>query len=198
MTANIDIDKFRSNWKKRQLKYSIRPQVDIINGVKKPNKDLLENIDLRIKDLSEVLELLFKIYKKNKNLYGDAFLAFVGNEVIREWPWKDFPLTSVKARPFLDNFNTGITKNELNNISKNLHYEHWTPISFFRDLFDNFDTLTKENFYYALTKYYKVVWLEKEESKPLNGQYRSTRPVDIYQKLKIEIIEKEYWNERSE
>src|SRR5690606_17589556 len=101
-----------------------------------------------------------KIYKENTNLYGDGFLSFVGNEIVRGWPWKDFPLTSEKASKIIGTDRTGFTDKEFKVDSSKIHYEHWTPMAFFRDLFDEFDELNEENFLYALKTYYKVVRLE--------------------------------------
>ena len=193
MVTNSDLEKFREEWKKRQLGFSKRPKCDYENGNRISNDRLWENINRRLKHLSKVLFTLYKIYKEDKDLYGDAFLSFVGNEVVRGWPWKDFPLTSKKASEILGKVTTGLTNNEIKVNPKEIHYEHWTPISFFRDLFDNFDDLTEDNFYYVLKKYYKVVRITNAESEPFKKEYRTTRPVDIYETLKIDIIEEDYF-----
>lgn len=176
-----------------RLQLNKRPNADLVNGQRKSDEELLRNVDARLKDLSEILASLFKIYRANPDLYGDRFLAFVGNEVIREWPWIDFPLTTQKANEQLGHVLTGTTKAEFNGSKANLHYEHCTPISFFRDLFIHFDNLSADDFYYALKNYYQVVWMTNEEATPFNGKLKATRPLDSYEKEGIEIVETEYW-----
>ena len=126
----------------KQLKMSRRPPSDIQGGKLANGAILAANIRKRMKHLAQVLELLHKIYYENKDLYGDKFLAFVGNEVVREWPWKDFPFLSKSALEILEKSSSyqdisgmlpfEVKNKETKELFKKLRYEHWTPISFFR------------------------------------------------------------------
>lgn len=196
MIKKHKIDEFRSNWVMNRLQLKKRPNADLVNGQRKSNEELLRNVDARLKDLSEVLASLFKIYRTNPDLYGDRFLAFVGNEVIRKWPWIDFPFTTEKANTHLGKVLTGITNAEINGSEAGVHYEHWTPISFFRDLFIHFEDLTADDFYNVMKKYYQVVWMTKEEAVPFGRKLKSTRPFDAYEQVGIRIVENELWEIR--
>ena len=199
--------KLRSDWenaKARRLRLSQRPPVDLCDKELLPAKERYENIKQRLKHLAQVLALLHKIYKANKNLYGDKFLAFVGNEVVREWPWKDFPFISSAAHQKISDIEanvriTGLMKFEIQNkkvkeMFKNLRYEHWTPISFFRDVFDLDNNLTEEDFYQILIQYYRVVLITKEEDKKLNYKNKSNRSPKTYSQLGIEIYDNNLWD----
>ena len=153
--TEASLDQYRDEWSQRQLKYSQRPIVDLRFGERKSNEELILNVNTRLNDLAELLEFLFNMYVRNRDFYGDAFLAFVGNSVVRGFPWKDFPFTSVRASEIIGTSKTGYTEEEIKVDKKKIHYEHWTPISFFRDLFDNFDDLDRADFYYVLKKHYK-------------------------------------------
>lgn len=164
-----------------------------------------ENVKLRLKDLSKFLVLFYGLYKDKYDLYGDDLLAFIGDKVIRHWPWKDFPFTSVKAQDLLANHNiTGLTKydsdvKELKPILNQLRYEHWTPLSFFRDAFiiakENNLKLTDTDFYDLLIENYRIVWITKEEdSNKLGGKYKSKRTVKTYDELDIKISDKKLWD----
>lgn len=196
----------RNLWQKRgphNIKYSSRPQSDQKND-SIDNKGLYSNIKLRLNDLSEVLVALYDLYCKNSNLYGDEFLAFIGDKVIRHWPWKDFPFTSEEAQKLLGyNKITGLTKNDtpvkkIKHITSNLRYEHWTPISFFRDVFiiakDKKIKLTKKDFYDLLIDNYRVVWITQEEDNKLQHNNKTNRTKKTYTKLGIHISEKKLWN----
>ena len=149
MTPEDKAIRLRTEWDKtgaKRLKISKRPVADMNGDSLKPPSDLIKNVKLRMSHLAEILEHLHKIYVDNSSLYGDRFLAFIGNEVVREWPWKDFPLQSEKALEILDSIETytdisGLQPFEIKDdrvkasLSK-LRYEHWTPISFLEIYFN--------------------------------------------------------------
>ena len=98
------VSDIRKKWeltKAKKLDLRIRPLVDIDGGKLLSPEERYNNVLLRFRDLAKVMSLLFNIYKKNKSLYGDRFLAFVGNEFLKYWPWKDFQFTSVEAQKIL-------------------------------------------------------------------------------------------------
>lgn len=77
-------------------------------------------------------------------------------------------------------------------------YEHWTPLSFFRDAFaiaDELDMdLTQEDFFEILLRNYRVVRvMKKEDEKLAKMGFRSRRLQSTYKDLKIVIHEKEDW-----
>lgn len=175
------------------------PNADMVDG-KLTEDDLLiiSNIKKRIRHLAQILESLHEIYLKNEDLYGDSFLAFVGDKVIRGWPWKDFPVISDQAYELIkeNNVNLYLTKKnkKLDELLKNkkIKYEHWTPISFFRDVFHISETpLNSETFYYLLIEYYRVVLVTEEENSLLDRKNRRWRQSDTYEKLGISIFNRE-------
>ncbi|GAA0851800.1 hypothetical protein [Aliiglaciecola litoralis] len=187
----------------KQLKMSKRPPSDFENGELASAETLAANIRQRMKHLAQVLELLHKIYYENTDLYGDKFLAFVGNEVVREWPWKDFPFLSKNALNILEEIESysdisgkmpfEVKDKSIKDAFKKLRYEHWTPISFFRDIFHSHPPISEEVYYFLLIKYYRIVWIAREEDDALNIKHRSWRPESTYSDLGIEIIEHEMW-----
>ena len=191
--------------KTKNIKYSKRPIKDKLDDRLIDHLDRFENVKLRLKDLSKFLVLFYDLYKDKYDLYGDELLAFIGDKVIRQWPWKDFPFTSIEAQNLLgDNSITGLTKNdsdfkELKPILNQLRYEHWTPLSFFRDAFiiakENNLKLTDIDFYDLLIENYRIVWITKEEdSKKLGGKYKSKRTEKTYDELGIKISDKKLWD----
>lgn len=191
-------------------KYKIARRLKLNNSTKLDTKDeMVEslekrilNVKKRIEHLAEILEHLKNIYENNRELYDDKFLEFVGYYVIRNWPDKDFPFFSEKAKNELgiDNYKIGLiglTRRELSkkigDKMKKLTYEHWTPLSFFRDLFDKEEKLTKKDFYEILIDCYRVVYITKEEDLILNARYKSSRPINAYEELNIKIDEIELW-----
>ncbi|MCA0894601.1 hypothetical protein [Microbulbifer agarilyticus] len=199
--------KIRTLWEKngtKQLKVSRRPAVDSSKSNLISDIEITKNIRKRMSHLAEVLELLHKIYFENTDLYGDRFLAFVGNEVVREWPWKDFPFISEAALELLEECDsysdiTGKLPFEVKDkatreVFKNLRYEHWTPISFFRDVFHSHEPLDKSTYYHLLVNFYRVVWITREEDDLLNKKHRSWRPSDTYAELGIDIVPHEAWS----
>lgn len=198
----------REKWDKRgprRLKLKNRPLADMIDDVAISEGIVQHNIKLRMSDLAETLALLFKQYRRNKDLHGDAFLAFVANSVVRGWPWKDYPFTSEAAfkhlepkAPLLGKLNAEIADESVKEKLKGTVYEHWTPLSFFRDAFaiaDELDMdLTQEDFLEILLRNYRVVRVMKEEDKKLaNMGFRSRRLQSTYKDLNIVIHENEDW-----
>jgi hypothetical protein len=203
---SIRIDWERSGAKR--LKMSKRPVSDFHNKELAEPATLVANIKKRMEHLGEVLALLHKIYHENEELYGDRFLAFVGNEVVREWPWKDYPFISKSALRLIEDTSEysdvvgklpfEIKNKELKETFTKLRYEHWTPISFFRDTFHSHEPLDKEVYYFLLIEFYRIVWITKEEDDRLNKKHRSWRPESTYQDLGIEIKGDEQWENLGE
>lgn len=174
-----------------------RPDKDIENGLLISAEKRYENIVLRFRNMAEVFALLFKIYKNNKPLYGDRFLAFVGNDIIRNWPWKDFQFTSVQAQKLINEDATGKYNFELPKdvVLSSIRYEHWTPNTFFRDIFESEDLLTENDFYQLLIENYRIVRITKVEDRKLEALgYRASRPTTAYEEAGIEIYEMNLWN----
>lgn len=200
----------RKQWEEKgpkTLKLNHRPISDMLEDKLAQDSVLILNIKLRLRHLAEVLELLHKIYYRNINtndsdmvneLYGENFLAFVGDKVIRHWPWKDFLFISEQAFELLkENTETinsiKISKKLITQIKdKKIKYEHWTPISFFRDVFHLSKTpLDANTFYYLLIEYYRVVLVSEEENKLINEKHKSSRKIGTYDELGIKISNKD-------
>jgi len=186
----------------RRLKLNSRPKFYIKDEEVESYKKRILYVKKKMEHLAEILEHLKNIYENNKKLYDDKFLEFVGYYVIRNWPDKDFPFFSEKAKNELgvDKYEVGLigmTRHELSkkfgNKMKKLTYEHWTPLSFFRDLFDKEEKLTKKDFYEILLDCYRVVYITKEEDLKLNTRYKSSRPINAYEELNIKIDDIELW-----
>ncbi len=104
------IKKIRKEWEETgamRMDLRSRPVKDIKNGMLLSAEERYENILLRFRDMAKVFALLFRIYNENKSLYGDRFLAFVGNDFLRNWPWKDFQFTSLEAQKLINVEATG-------------------------------------------------------------------------------------------
>ena len=169
--------------------------------------ELFNNILCRYLALAQRLNELFIYYKHNEILYGERFLAFVGNSVIREWPLKDFPFTSEKAQSKIDEVGkyniTGLLKSDINkdnrellSVLKSLRYEHWTPLAFFARILKQYDSISIEDFFEILYFNYRVVWITKEENDKLNDLgLKSHRPIEGYEEAGIEVYENKMWND---
>jgi hypothetical protein len=191
----IDVRAFRAVWKKaRTLRLKER-------RAGKPDEALqLEDVRRRMRDLALILESLYRIYRDDRDgLYGDDFLAFVGNSVIREWPGKDFPFYSENAAAVAAEHGIRLSAGMTDlpeGLRKKLHPEHWTPISFFRDVFhlarEQDILLERDHFYELLFHYYRVVWITKGEEKDLDKRHRTARQLDTYADLGI-VIEHALW-----
>jgi len=207
---NLKIENLRIIWEQRgnkNIKYSRRPKSDMFNGHLKSKLQLFENTMKRLKDLAIILKTCYDLHYKKDDLYGDALLAFVGNSIIRNYPWSDFPFTSVNAKEiFIEH---GVTedisglmdsevknKKEFKKVLPLIIYEHFSPISFFRDIFiiakSNQLALSKEDFYELLLRNYITVRITKDEDKRLNNfGYKTNRPQSAYQEVGIQIFESE-------
>lgn len=196
-------EKLRRKWETdgtRILKINQRPSADLCCNKLLPEKERYKNVKKRLKHLAQVLALLHKIYKADTNLYGDKFLAFVGNEVVRKWPWKDFLFISRAAQQKIRQIDPDLKIADLEirrpkGLSKKITFEHWTPISFFRDVFDLDSNLTEADFYQILLIYYRVVLITIDEDKKLNHKFKSNRSPETYSQLGIEICDKNLWEE---
>lgn len=187
----------------KNIKFSQRPSLDKKDDELKPVFDRFKNVSSRLEDLADFLVFFNKLYLEKYELYGDELLAFIGDKVIRHWPWKDFPFISEEAQKKLKVDITGLTKND--SLSKkqktklkNFVYEHWTPMSFFRDAFKiakaNEITLTKQDIYDLLIENYRIVWVTKVENKKLGGKFKSKRKKSTYDKVGIIIFNKALWS----
>jgi hypothetical protein len=192
-----DIHVLRASWQKaRRLRLKAKQQATLGEGQQ------LENVRKRLRDLAQILELLYGIYRNDKDgLYGDEFLAFVGDKVIRGWPGKDFPFYSKDAAAVAKEAGVALIAGRQDlpkELKGKLHYEHWTPISFFRDVFDlardKEIALDRDDFYELLIHYYRVVWISGNEHESLDKKHRAARSVDTYDNLGI-VVEHLRWGE---
>lgn len=138
---------------------------------------------LQVDDLAE------NINKPEDLVYGKkhALSAFLGQHIIRMFPFKEgieFQSQSV--------FDTKPKKKV---------YEHWTPISFFRDLIwiEQPDTgkpklFTPEEWFKILKYSYRTVLISKEEDNKLNqNKFKSKRPFSAYnhENVNIQVCEED-------
>jgi hypothetical protein len=186
----IDVHAIRAAWQKaRILKLKAR-------RTGKPDEiQQLNDVRRRLHDLALILESLYLIYLRDEDgLYGDDYLAFVGDKVIRGWPGKDFPFYSVEAAAAAAELGVALAAGQIdlpNDLKAQLHPEHWTPISFFRDVFDVAKreklVLERSHFYELLVHYYRVVWITKKEQGKLDKRHRSARETKTYDDLGITV-----------
>ena len=148
--------------------------------------------------------------------YGDSILAFIGQNLTRGWPWTDIPFHSINAWNLIKEHSTscnptGLYDNEIKDEDfKKLRkkekggkapivYEHWTPMSFFRDIFviakEESLNLDKSDFLTLLIRNYRVVRITAEEDSLLESNgFKTNRPTTAYEQVGIQIQEKELWN----
>ena len=138
---------------------------------------------LQVEDLAE------NINKPEDLVYGKkhALSAFLGQHIIRLFPFKEeikFQSQSVfETKP------------------KKKVYEHWTPISFFRDLIwiEQPDTgkpklFSPEEWFKILKYSFRTIVISKDEDNKLNqNKYKSKRPFSAYnhEKVNIQVCEKD-------
>lgn len=174
---NIIIDfqrKYGTEWKNKIYPKHKRTNTIITSF---EDEDMISKLHLTFDHLSMILHKLYLIYRTNKTLYGKKFLAFVGNEIVREWPLKDYPFESQQYSK-----------------SQKSIFEHWTPISFFRDLY-SCKNITQKDFFDALVYYYRIVKISIEENNLLdNNGYKASRPLNAYNELGIQIKSLDKWN----
>ena len=197
-----DINTLRKEWESvgaRRLDLRSSPKAD----TDLDDESFLHNLLLRKDDLASVLYNVYKIYHKNPDMYGERMFAFVGNSIVREWPYKDPVFTSEAAYDIISSHGcyeqfvflpADVARKSFNSVSKSLRFEHWTPISFFRDIFRVNEELSTENFGQALKQNYRTVWITKEEDSRLNKKTRSFRTVNEYENQGIVIREKKRWD----
>lgn len=169
------------------------------------NYDLCNNVfDKRINFLSEIVFSIHDFvsnesFYEGKSIYGtnmNSIREFLGQWIVRSYPFKDIVFHSEKFRP-----------------KEKSIYEHWTPISFFRDLImftqtrknkpslmNIFDdetkplVLTKNDWKNIIKCNYRVVLIDKTEDDLLNSErWKSLRPIDSYELKGIQIREKDIW-----
>jgi len=161
---------------------------------------LYTNVICRFWELSKLLEFFFHLHLTKKDLYGERILAHIGNEVIRAHSWIDFPFTSIEAQKLLsDNLVAGLNNFEIKNKKVRetvnaLHYEHWTPISFFRDIMHQQSDMKVEEIFEALLYNYRIVRITQAEKGQLKG-YEQHRTAEAYEIVGIQIFERQMWLE---
>jgi hypothetical protein len=212
-------NEYRGFWEERgnnSISLKKRPSCDLDSkGNLLPLSELEKNIKERFKDFSIFLEDFYQRYLNDYDLYSDKQLAFIGNELFRNWPWIGFPFTSKAAKKVFEKHGikfdiVGLMdadigkiapnlKSNLKDANKEITYEHWTPLSFFRDVFiiakERNEILDRHLFYEFLCRYYRTVRITKEEDSRLNkAGYKSNRPITAYDELGIEIEEKAIWD----
>ncbi len=172
-------EKYGELWRKHISRKKINRKFEKIKDI----NITIANIFFSKGHLAQFLFSLYNIYKKDPGLYGQIFKAYFGNWIVREWPKKDLPFTSLKY-----------------NKSEKSIYEHYTPISFFRDMLDdeilNKNFLSEKDFHDALLYFYRVIYIHKEtEDDELNKRkFKTSRPVNAYQICDIKISESDLWN----
>jgi hypothetical protein len=198
----MNVERLRKDWERRgaeTLSLKGRPPADLgRNGLPKAHAVRYRNVTRRLRHLARVLTVLHEIYMDNQSLYGDRFLEFVGNEVIRKWPWKDFAFESVSARKLAKGKRVSLLGSDFREVDKStkagLRYEHWTPISFFRDVFKMRTRISERDFYRMLCNHYRVVWITRAEDARLDKRHRANRSRETYSKFGITISsEKGLW-----
>jgi len=182
----------------------VSPPSSITREHLKTYYELYCNILVRIWHLAETMHTISEAYHTNRALYSDRILAFIGNEVVREWPWKDFQFTSVAAQEIISKatpytltglYNFEIVGDPIIDKLSELHYEHWAPISFFRDIFTINEGLSTQDFFEILVCNYRVVRITKVEDRRLSSmKFKQQRPREAYNQAGIEIYEKRMWN----
>jgi hypothetical protein len=126
-------------------------------------------------------------------VYGDnhALSAFLGQHIIRMFPHKE-------GIQFHSSSITGVK-------GEKVVYEHWTPISFFRDLIWIHIPQVSGPYVFSSTEWYKilsyayrtVVVSETEDDDLTAAGFKSKRSFEAYSKVGIEICkeEKKLWKE---
>ena len=136
------------------------------------------------------------IYGKNMN----SIRGFLGQWIVRCYPLKDVVFHS-------ENWKSG----------ESSVFEHWTPMSFFRDIImftqtresmkplmevENKDirVLSQSDWYDILMFNFRIVHITKEEDENLSGKngndykWKTYRPLNGYDVIGIKIKEKEMWD----
>ena len=137
----------------------------------------------------QVYDLAENINKPEYLVYGKkhALSAFLGQHIIRMFPFKE----EIKFR----------SQSVIKDKPESIVYEHWTPISFFRDLIwiEQPDTgkpklFTPEEWFKILKYSYRTVLISKEEDNKLNqNKFKSKRPFSAYnhENVNIQVCEED-------
>lgn len=137
----------------------------------------------------QVYDLAENINKPEDLVYGKkhALSAFLGQHIIRMFPFKE----EIKFQ----------SQSVFNTKPKKKVYEHWTPISFFRDLIwieqpkiGKPKLFTPEEWFKILKYSYRTVLISKEEDNKLNqNKFKSKRPFSAYnhEKVNIQVCEQD-------
>jgi hypothetical protein len=148
---------------------------------------------LQVEDINNSLDSNMLVDNK-KLVYGEkhALSAFLGQHIIRMFPFKEelkFRSIAAKALPK----------------SGKCIYEHWTPISFFRDLIwiNQPETVKPKVFssdeWYKILKYaYRTILITKDEDDKLNSnKFKSKRLFSTYKlnEINIEVSDTSLWEE---
>ncbi len=185
----------RNNWFKPTLAYTeenmlrvrylrLRSLAKIAHTI-----DVIQNQDLKNHGLS--IDKSGKICESNSLAFGTkkALSAYLGQWIIRKFPFKDYPFYSSKL---------------VEQKQQKIIYEHYTPMSFFRDLiwakdFENkkfvFSENTKvfsvEEWLSIFWHCYRTVYISKNEDDNLTEKgWRSRRPYNAYTNEQNQIIVK--------
>lgn len=146
-------------------------------------------IDLKGKLMGELDALVYG--------HKHSLSAYLGQHILRNFPFKDY--LNFHSESWL--------------INKKGVYEHYTPMSFFRDLiwvkyidrldqkllFDyedsNYRAYTIEEWLSILWNRYRTIFISRIEDKNLNKKQKSRREPDAYCKLGIKVNNLELWEE---
>jgi hypothetical protein len=132
----------------------------------------------------------------DKLAYGHKHIlsAYLGQHIVRMFPFKDF--NHFKSTALLEN------------LYPKTVYEHFTPMSFFRDLIWVKPQTTTSNLFDESSKPYNerqwlsILWYafrtiyitEKQDKEYLNKGYKSRRLFSTYDKLELQIHNKTCWD----
>jgi hypothetical protein len=128
----------------------------------------------RMGGLASVLEVLQRRLHENPGLYHPVEVGAIVNALVRAWPRVTPALCSEEAA----------TKD-----SGEIMGEHDLPISFFRDILCNSDSLSERDWHYLIARYLRVREISKRENYELGKSFKQNRPVDAYQKVGIRMTE---------
>jgi hypothetical protein len=191
----------RNNWTRTTLAYTeenmltvrylrLRSLAKIAHTI-----DTIQNQDLKKHGIN--INQSGKIADNSSLAFGTnkALSAYLGQWIIRKFPFKDYPFYSseIDAQK-----------------QQNIIYEHYTPMSFFRDLIWAKDFTERESFVFSentkvfsVEEWLSIFWhcyrivniLKKEEDyEKLTAQgWRSRRPYNAYELCEITVKNKPLW-----
>ncbi len=206
-TAAEEALRIRERWestKSDRLRLKLPPPSEINEaGFPVSAESRAVNVQERMRHLSAILSLMHKIYWQEKDLYGDHFLAFIGDKIVRQWPWIDLPAVSEKAAQWANDVGIhkpmlGLSVRELSKDIKlkesKIRYEHITPMAFFRDVVRNHPPLSADIYFDLLKRNYRVAWITKSEDDNLNAAgARFWRSINTYEDVGIALKKPEEW-----